>query len=656
MNIKLITTAVLLGALISCNNTSEKKPEVSTSDSEMESATLPMQSYKGKSYSPYAQRDFPTRPFFGDQHVHTVYSMDAALFGNTLGLEESWRFARGEEVVSSTGIPVKLSRPLDWMAIADHSDQMGFAGDIINGSPEVMKSEMGRKWVAAMKVGGQTSVDAGIDLVYTFAQGKMDPYLVETYSPGSPKYNSIWQKMVKAADQFNDPGRFTAFIGYEWTSLASGGNMHRNVILRDGGDKASQVVPFTMMEPFGSNDPLKLYDWMENYENKTGGSALAIAHNGNLSNGIMFPVEEQFTGRKLDKFYVESRAKWEPLYEVTQIKGDGETHPFLSPDDEFADYYTWDKGNLDASVVKTNDMLAYEYAREALKNGLILEQKFGTNPYKMGMAAGTDAHTSLPTTEENNFFGKHPGSEPSAKRMNGVFQETEKILIKDYEIAAAGLTAVWAKDNTRESLWDAMKRKEVYATTGTRMSIRFFGGWDFTKADINSREMAFVGYEKGVPMGGDLKPVEGKSAPTFLVAAMRDPIGANLDRVQIVKGWLDANGKTHEKVYEVVWSDNREIDNNGKLPLVGNTVDLRTASWTNTIGASELRAMWTDPDFKASENAFYYVRVLEIPTPTWVAYDAFRFGIELSDIPKEAKTIEQERGYTTPIWYTASKK
>ena len=608
--------------------------------------------YTGKSYSPYAQRDFPSRPFFGDQHVHTLYSMDAALFGNKLGLKESWRFARGEEVTSSTGIPVKLARPLDWMVIADHSDQMGFAGDIIKGAPEVMKSEQGKRWAAAMSRGGQESVDAGLDLVYTFAQGKMDPYLTETYSPGSTKYNTIWQKMVKAADQYNEPGHFTAFIGYEWTSLASGRNMHRNVIFRDGGNKASQVVPFTMQAPYGSNDPLKLYEWMESYESKTGGSVLAIAHNGNLSNGIMFPVNEQFTGRKLDEFYVESRARWEPLYEVTQIKGDGEAHPFLSSDDEFADYYTWDKGNLDASVLKTNDMLAYEYAREAMKNGLLLEKKFGTNPYKIGMAAGTDAHTSLPTTEEENFFGKHPGSEPSAERMSGFFQKTEMIQIMDYEMAAAGLTAVWATENTRESIYDAMQRKEVYATTGTRMAIRFFGGWDFTEDDINSRHLAFVGYEKGVPMGGDLKPVKGKKAPTFLVAALRDPIGANLDRIQIVKGWLDKNGKTQEKIYDVVWSGDRKLDNNDKLPPVGNTVDVKAANWTNTIGASELITMWTDPDFDAKESAFYYARVIEIPTPTWIAYDAFRFGIELSEIPKGAKTAEQERGYTTPIWYT----
>jgi len=297
-------------------------------------------------------------------------------------------------------------------------------------------------------------------------------------------------------------------------------------------------------------------------------------------------------------------------------------------------------------------MLEYEYAREAMKNGLILEKKFGTNPYKLGMAGGTDAHTSLATTQDENFFGKHPGSEPSAERMSGLFQKGETIKVMDYEMQSAGLTAVWATENTRESIYDAMQRKEVYATTGTRMAIRFFGGWDFTEDDINSRQMAFVGYEKGVPMGGDLKPVKGKKAPTFLVAALRDPIGANLDRIQIVKGWLDKNGKTQEKIYEVVWSGDRKLDSNSKLPPVGNTVDVKAANWTNTIGSPELITMWTDPDFDANESAFYYARVLEIPTPTWIAYDAFRFGIELSEIPKEAKTVSQERGYTTPIWYT----
>ena len=404
-----------------------------------------------------------------------------------------------------------------------------------------------------------------------------------------------------------------------------------------------------MVEPFGSTDPLDLYKWMDEYEEKTGGSVLAIAHNGNLSNGIMFPVDKQYTGRKIDKKYVQARAKWEPLYEVTQIKGDGETHPFLSPDDKFADYETWDEGSLDLLTPKTNDMLQYEYAREGLKNGLVLEEKLGTNPYKFGMVGATDSHTSMVTVEEENFMGKHTGYEASPERLKHPFQKTDAGIRYAWQMAAAGLQAVFATENTREAIFDAMQRKETYATTGPRMMVRFFGGWDFTKDDMNSRQPAFRGYEKGVPMGGDLKPVKGKKAPSFMVYALRDQVGANLDRIQIVKGWTDETGKTHEKVYNVAWSDGRKLDSNGELPEVGNTVDIKNANWTNTIGASELATVWTDPDFDANQRAFYYARVLEIPTPRWIVYDAFRYGVE---IPEGATTIGQERAYTSPIWYT----
>jgi hypothetical protein len=455
--------------------------------------------------------------------------------------------------------------------------------------------------------------------------------------------------VINAAEEFNEPGRFTAFIGFEWTSLVKGANMHRNVIFRDNGDRARQVVPYTTQAPIGSTDPLDLYKYLENYEKKTNGAAMTFAHNGNLSNGIMFPMDAQYTGRKLDKFYVEQRAKWERMYEITQIKGDGETHPFLSPDDEFADYYRWDRGNLDLSVAKTDDMLASEYAREALKRGLALEKKFGTNPYKFGVVAGTDSHTSLPTAEEDNFFGKHTGYEPSAERLSHTFMKTDQGELFSWEQVASGYTAVWAKENTRASLFDAMDRKEVYATTGPRMVVRLFGGWDYEKADINSRQPAVLGYQKGVPMGGDLtKAPEGK-LPTFMAYAVRDPIGANLDRVQIIKGWLDKDGKTHEKVYDVAWSDDRKVGADGKVPAVGNTVDVANANWTNTIGEAELATVWTDPDFDPAQKAFYYVRVLEIPTPPWYVYDAFRFGAK---IPKDAPTSQQERAYTTPIWYT----
>jgi len=552
-------------------------------------------------------------------------------------------------VISSTGQPVKLSRPLDWLVIADHSDGMGLVNGLAAASPEVTRFEQGSRWSKGLRAGGQTAVETALDLITTFSQGKVDPELLGMYSPGSKIYASVWDDVVEAAETYNDPGRFTTLIGFEWTSLVTGNNLHRNVIFRDNGDRAGQVVPYTTQEPIGSTDPLELYKWMTNYEAKTSGTVLALAHNGNLSNGIMFPLDVQYTGRKLDAFYVEQRARWEPMYEITQIKGDGETHPFLSPDDEFANYETWDAGNLDLSEAKKNEMLQYEYGREALKNGLLLEARLGTNPYKFGLVGSTDSHTALSTAEEDNFFGKHSGSEPSPQRMLHPFTETKQGKFDGWQTVASGLAAVWAKENTRQAIFDAMARREVYGTTGPRMMVRFFGGWDFTLQDLNSRQPAFQGYEKGVPMGGDLSAHKGGKAPTFMVYSLRDPIGANLDRIQIIKGWLDANGKTHEKVYDVAWSDNRKPDSDGKLPPVGNTVDIKNASWINSIGASELGAVWTDPDFDAKERAFYYARVIEIPTPRWIVYDAFRFGVE---IPEGAETIHQERAYTAPIWYT----
>ena len=605
--------------------------------------------YTGKTYSPYAERTFPERPLWGDNHLHTSLSFDAGAFGNRVGLRDAYRLARGEEITASSGQSVRLGRPLDWLAITDHSDGMGFTADVLAGLPTVTKYEQGARWSKAFNAGGQVAVEATVDMITAFSQGEVDAEMFANYSPGSRRYATLWDDVIDAAEEFNEPGRFTAFIGYEWTSLVKGGNMHRNVIFRDGADRARQVVPYTTIPPVGSPDPLDLYNYLEDYEAKTNGAAMAFAHNGNLSNGIMFPIDAQYSGRKLDKKYVEQRAKWERLYEITQIKGDGEAHPFLSPDDEFADYGTWDVGNLDLTEAKTDDMLAAEYAREALKSGLAIEEKLGTNPYKFGIVAATDSHTSLPTAEEDNFFGKHSGYEPSPERLNHALVKTKIGEYSGWQMLSSGYTAVWARENTRASLFDAMDRKEVYATTGPRMTVRFFGGWDYSGADLNNRQPAFAGYSKGVPMGGDLTAAPEGKAPTFMAIALRDPIGANLDRVQIIKGWLDAAGNTHEKVYDVAWSDSRKPDANGKLPSVGNTVDVAAANWTNTIGAAELAAVWSDPEFDSGQRAFYYVRVLEIPTPPWYVYDAFRFGIE---IPKDAPTTQQERAYTTPIWYT----
>ena len=605
--------------------------------------------YTGKTYSPYAERDFGTIPLWGETHLHTGLSMDAGGFGNRLGVHDAYRFARGQEITASSGQKARLSRPLDWLVIADHSDGLGFITDLLEADEDAVKYEQGKRWSDGFRAGGEEAVETTLDLIATFSQGKVDPVMFANYSPGGEAYSTIWQECVDAAEEFNEPGVFTALIGFEWTSLVSGNNLHRNVIFRDGPEKVRDIVPYTTQPPTGSTDPLDLYKYLEDYETNTGGRAQTLAHNGNLSNGIMFPVDAQYTGRKLDKFYVDQRAKWERTYEITQIKGDGETHPFLSPNDEFADYYRWDAGNLDLSEAKTNEMLQHEYAREALKIGLVLEDQFGTNPYKFGFQGATDSHTGMASVEENNFFGKHTGYEPSPERVHHSMFKTEQGEIFGWEQVAGGLSGVWAKENTRESIWDAMHRKEVFATTGTRLAVRFFGGWDFKMEDVQSREPAFIGYEKGVPMGGDLtNPPAGKS-PSFMVYAIRDAIGANLDRIQIVKGWADKEGNTYEKVYNVAWSGNRSLNSKGELPPVGNTVDVASATWTNSIGAPELATVWTDPDFDPEIRAFYYVRVLEIPTPPWYLYDAFRFGIQ---VPEKAPKSQQERAYTSPIWYT----
>ncbi|MBK3519024.1 DUF3604 domain-containing protein [Carboxylicivirga marina] len=609
--------------------------------------------YKGKSYSPHAKRDFPSQVLWGDSHLHTGMSFDAGTAGCILLPEDAYRFAKGEEVMSSFGIPVKLSRPLDWLAVTDHSDNMGFVIDMIAGKPEIMANPMGKDWHERLKVASKDEKpEIAYEIIKALMVTKTFPQEIY-YGPETAGYKSTWDNIVGAAEKQNDPGNFTAMIGYEWTSTLNGNNLHRNVLYRDGGVEALQLVPYTTTPPLGSSDPMELWKWMTNYEKKTGGQLLAIAHNGNLSNGLMFPMVEQYTGRKLDKTYMQERAKWEPIYEITQIKGDGEAHPLLSPKDEFADYETWDFGNIvpgNMVIAKETEMLPKEYAREALKNGMLLEDKYGTNPYKMGFVGATDSHTGLATAQEDNFFGKHSGYEPDPNRMDHLFMQSTVGKMMSWGQVAAGLGAVWAKDNTREEIFDAMQRKEVYATTGSRMSVRFFGGWEYTKEDLMSREPAFAGYQKGVPMGGDISDAPAGKAPTFMVYALRDPIGGNLDRIQVIKGWVDKNGKSHERVYDVAVSDGRIIDKHGRCQKeVGNTVDVATASFQNSIGASELSVVWTDPDFDSKQKAFYYARVIEIPTPRWTTIDAFRFGIE---IPEGASVSTQERAYTSPIWYS----
>jgi hypothetical protein len=526
-----------------------------------------------KHYSPYAGRNFPTQVFWGDTHLHTGMSMDAGAFGARLTPEDAYRFARGEELTSSTGLQVKLSRPLDFLVVADHSDNMGFFPRLYDGDPEMLADPTGKRWYEMIQEGGQTAVQVAVEIIVAFSQDEFPEALAS--KPGSVAYRAAWDEAIDAAEMYNDPGRFTAFIGYEWTSNTGGNNLHRVVIYRDGRDKAGVMEPYVTLSP-GSDNPRDLWDWMQAYEDKSGGRLLAIAHNGNLSNGIMFPVNDSFTGKPLDLGYATTRARWEPLYEATQIKGDGEAHPFLSPNDEFADYESWDQGNLDLSVPKENDMLQYEYARQGLQTGLLLEDRLGINPYKFGMIGSTDSHTGLATAEEENFFGKHSGSEPGPKRWEHPMAKVDDKEYTGWSMVSSGYAAVWARENTREALFDAMMRKETYATTGPRMMVRFFGGWEFTEADAAGRLPANVGYTKGVPMGGDLHRAPDGKAPTFLVAALKDPYSGNLDRIQIVKVWMDGTER-HEKVHDVAWSGDRKPGSDGKLPAVGNTVDVAKA-------------------------------------------------------------------------------
>jgi len=600
-----------------------------------------------KHYSPHAGRNFPTRVFWGDTHLHTEMSMDAGAFGARLSPEDAYRFARGEELTSSTGQQVKLRQPLDFLVVADHSDNMGFFPRLYAGEPDMLADPTGKRWYGMIQEGGQTAVQVAVEIIVAFSQDSFPPALESR--PGTDAYRSAWDETINAAEKYNDPGEFTAFIGYEWTSNTGGNNLHRVVIYRDNGDRAGVLEPYTTLKPEGSDNPRDLWDWMQIYQDRTGGRLLAIAHNGNLSNGIMFPVVDSFSGDPLDLEYAENRARWEPLYEATQIKGDGEAHPYLSPNDEFADYETWDQGNLDLSAGKENDMLRYEYARSGLQVGLQLEQKLGVNPYKFGLIGSTDSHTGLATADEDNFFGKHSGAEPGPKRWEHPMAELGDKKYEGWSMTSSGYAAVWATENTREALFDAMRRKEAYATTGPRMLVRFFGGWEFEAADAEHRLPADIGYTKGVPMGGDLRGAPDGAAPSFLVAALKDPFSGNLDRIQIIKGWLDADGERREKVYDVAWSDDRALGADGKLPSVGNTVDVANATWTNTIGAPELITVWQDPDFDSAVRAVYYARVLEIPTPRWTAYEAKFYNITMAP---EVPMITRERAYTSPIWYT----
>jgi hypothetical protein len=554
-----------------------------------------------------------------------------------LGPDAAYRVSRGETVTSHQGWKVKLIRPLDFLVVADHAENLGLADFIRRSDPIILANETGKRWHDMVKAG--KGYDAFLEWIRADDRDLIkEPRMMQ----------AVWDKVVKNADKYYVPGAFTTFHGFEWTQHRGGNNIHRVVIFRDGADRTSRVVPFTQ---FDSPDVEDLWAYMGGYEKNTGGRVLALAHNGNLSNGRMFDTKT-WTGKPLTRDYAETRMQFEPIYEVTQQKGDGEAHPLLSPDDEFADFETVDMGNISGKVAKTPDMLPREYARPALLEGLRQEEKLGANPFKFGLVGSTDNHTALPTSREDNNFSKAHIAEPSAHRYKDVLIRGAKpeLSLELVDVGASGLAAVWARENTRESIWDAMARKEVYATTGSRIRVRVFGGWDFKADEIERPDFPRTGYARGVPMGGDLSGAPNGKAPSFMIRALRDPDNANLDRVQIIKGWLDKAGKTHERIYDVAVSDGRKIGPDGRCKTpVGSTVNIPDASYTNTIGDPLLTAHWVDSDFDPKQRAFYYVRVIEIPKPRWTAYDAKFFKVKM---PDDVRMVVQDRAYTSPIWYT----
>jgi len=603
----------------------------------------PLYAQDSGDYSEPASADVPRQVFFGDLHLHTNNSADAYALDNvSLTPADAYRFARGGTVMNLGGEDARLRRPLDFLAVTDHAEYLGAFVRLIGGDPSILESKAGQSWTERMEKEGVSTVifNDFVELV-----GYMPSDVTVRERLPSSVSRSIWQDVVEAADDYNDPGRFTAFSGYEWSSMPDGKSLHRVVLFKDSADKVLHTIPFSTQD---STDPEDLWRALAYYEEETGGKVLAIPHNGNLSRGMMFRPFTQ-SGKAFDRKYVEERAKWEPLYEVTQVKGTSEAHPFLSQTDEFANYELWDDavGQVGSSSKKEPSMLRHEYARTALGIGIGLEQKLGTNPFKFGLVGGTDIHTSLSTTEEDNFFGKFPGSMPSAERASRQMAGTPWA---NWRLSASGLTAIWARENTRAALFNAMTRKEVYATTGSRMVVRFFGGWNFVAEDAVRPNYVDIGYKKGVPMGGDLTNGKDHTAPSFLVAAAKDPDGPNLDRIQVIKGWLDADGKSRERIYNVVLCGNRQADpNTGKVPAVGSTVELEDATYTNAIGDAYLSVVWQDPDFDADQRAFYYARVIEIPRPRWTAYDAAYYDVERN--PNIPMTI-QDRAFTSPIWYT----
>ena len=593
----------------------------------------------------------PEQVYWGDTHLHTSNSIDAFGFGNRLDAETALRFARGEEVTSTRGIKAKLSRPLDFLVIADHSEGLGVTKELFEAPRLLVRDPFLRRWWDLMHESEEGGLQVTTEIIDGVANGTL-PEALTNEEEGDKRTSKLWKKHNKTLARYNEPGKFTAFSGFEYSSLPQGNNLHRVVMFRDDMDRTNTIIPFSSN---GNINPEKLWAWMKTYEASTGGKVLAMPHNSNVSNGQMFAMEKM-DGTPIDLAYAQTRAKYEPVVEVTQIKGDSESHPFLSPNDEFAGFGDdgWELCNLNCSLATEDKHLAGSYAREALKNGLALEKKIGANPYAFGMAGATDSHTSLATAAEDNFYGKHSANEIDVEDRAIEPQNLGSRKGRfGWHYLASGYAAAWATSNSREAIFDAFQRREVYATTGPRIRVRVFGGFNFGEDELQA-DITAAGYSKGVPMGGEIdlsQKKEGSSAaPQLLINALMDPDSGNLDRVQVIKGWIDEAGNTHEKIYNVAWSEKskRPLGADGKILAIQSTVNLEDGTWLNSVGTPELKTLWTDPDFDPNDNAFYYVRVLEIPTPTWALLDSIKYKFQL---PEVVVKIQQERAYTSPIWY-----
>ncbi|MAT92788.1 MAG: hypothetical protein CME59_09315 [Halioglobus sp.] len=576
--------------------------------------------------------------YFGEQHLHTSLSFDAFAFGNTLtGPEDFYRYARGRPIKHPGGYDVRITKPLDWGAVTEHTDYMGVVQQANDPHSPLRKSS----GFAA----GLLKFAAEKDAMLTFkalSASIATGHPLETLADPAV-VSPVWQRIIRAADDAYEPGVFTSFTAFEWTSTPGSQNLHRNVFFRD-----SKILPKVPYSSLDSTDPIDLWRWMDE-QRARGSELLAVSHNGNLSSGVMFPRQRDHKGQAIDRAWAEARLRNEPLTEVKQVKGQSETTPALSPNDEFAGYEVFVWQLLGATGAPQN---YGSYVRQAYKDGLAMGQGLGFNPYRMGMVAGSDSHVTAVPYRQENFFGVHGTVDDSReKRLNGA----TVLGLNSLWVTPAGLSAVWAQENTREAIFDGLRNAETYATSGTRIVLRVFGGWEFPGDLLQQRDWLTTAYETGVPMGGELTARSGNGAPVLAIWATRDPDAANLDRIQVIKGW-SKHGQSFEQVYDVAWAGEREPDkNSGRLPTIQSTVDLNTGEYSNTVGEAELKTLWTDPDFDPALDAFYYVRVLEIPTPRWSTIQAAQAG-RLPPSGAGYTAIIQERAWGTPIWYVPDEK